>query len=111
MKKWNQILGRGLGKKLGVLALSALLIGSSLTAPVSAKQPDASTEASTEDTGAQQGNDTDILLTGVNAPGAKYGEGSTVGFVARVKGNGYITSISPVIHLLSRSRQMMPLIW
>lgn len=97
MKKWNQTLGRGLGKKLGVLALSALLIGSSLTTPVSAKQPDASTEASTEDTGAQQGNDTDILLTGVNAPGAKYGEGSTVGFVARVKGNGYITSISPVI--------------
>ncbi len=97
MRKWNQTLGRGLGKKLGALALSALLIGSSLVMPVSAKQSDATTEAGTEDTSAQQGNDTDILLTGVNAPGAKYGEGSTIGFVARVKGNGYITSISPVI--------------
>lgn len=97
MRKWNQALWRGFGKKLGALVLSALLIGSSLVMPVSAKQADATTESGTEDTSVQQGNDTDILLTGVNAPGAKYGEGSTIGFVARVKGNGYITSISPVI--------------
>lgn len=98
MKKWNRISGKVLGKKLGVLALSALLIGSTIMVPVSAKQAgEAAEEAGAEEAGVRQGNDSDVLLTGVNAPAAKYNEGATIGFVARVKGNGYITSIAPVI--------------
>lgn len=97
MRKWKHISGATLGKRFGVLALSALLIGSTMMMPVSAKTAENKEEETVEEAGAKQGNDTDILLTGVNAPAAKYGEGATIGFVAKVKGDGYITSISPVI--------------
>lgn len=97
MRKWKHISGAALGKRFGVLALSALLIGSTMMMPVSAKAAENKEEETVEEAGAKQGNDTDILLTGVNAPAAKYGEGATIGFVAKVKGDGYITSISPVI--------------
>lgn len=44
------------------------------------------------------GKDTDVVLSAVNAPEAKYSTGTTVGFTATVKGNGaYILSIAPVV--------------
>ena len=44
------------------------------------------------------GKDTDIILSGVNAPAAKYNSGTTVGFTAAAKGEGaYIISIAPVV--------------
>lgn len=44
------------------------------------------------------GKDTDVVLSAVNAPEAKYSTGTTVGFTAAVKGNGaYILTIAPVV--------------
>lgn len=69
----------------------------------SAENSTASTEsstASTEDVLSEYaaGKDTDVVLSAVNAPEAKYSTGTTVGFTASVKGKGaYILSIAPVV--------------
>ncbi len=91
-----------LGKQIGMLAMSALLTVPMLgfTTPADravVHNTQAGTEETKEPEPAASSRDSDIILTGVNAPAAKYGENATVGFVARVKGNGYIKSIAPVI--------------
>ena len=88
-----------LGKKLAIIAMSAMMVASvgivipnQYTYAAEAGAPAGGGVAETETS-----KDTDIVLTGVNAPVAKYGEATTIGFVAKVKGEGYITSISPVV--------------
>ena len=94
--------GKRIGKTIGIIAMSALLAVPvcGFTAPknmsyvFSAQNGGNSTE---DEKMAVMGKDSDIMLTGLNAPAARYGENATVGFVAKIKGDGYITSISPVI--------------
>lgn len=101
---------RKFGKAVSLFALSALLLGNTVgfTTPQSAFRFDTSKEAATgtsEDDGSQTplsnymtGKDTDVVLSGVNAPAAKYNTGTTIGFTAAVKGTGaYIISIAPVV--------------
>lgn len=95
--------GKKLGKTIGVIAMSALLavpmMGFTNTGNAShVFNAETGSDSSEDDkTNIPVSRDSDIMLTGVNAPGAKYGETATIGFVAKIKGNGYITSISPVI--------------
>lgn len=105
MKKWNQ----KLGKRIGLFALSAMLAGGNMGFAVPAVNTFASETTSGEDTAnsANSGSstteepvssrDTDIVLTGLNAPAAKYGQNTTVGFIAKLRGEGYIKSIIPVV--------------
>lgn len=94
--------GKIIGKTIGIIAMSALLAvpacGFSAPEHVSYVFQAQNGGNSTEDGQyAAIGRDSDIMLTGLNAPAARYGENATVGFVAKIKGDGYITSISPVI--------------
>lgn len=102
--------GKKLGKSLAILAMSAVLIGATVdivcpvggdvyasSAASTTEKGDKGTESSATDSDIVASKDSDILLTGVNAPAAKYGESTTVGFKAKVNGEGYITSISPIV--------------
>ncbi|MBO5239392.1 MAG: hypothetical protein J6B50_11565 [Lachnospiraceae bacterium] len=95
MKKF----GKTIGKKLMILAMSAILVGSTagFVTPVMAAAPEGGAGGASGSEAITTGKDTDIILTGVNAPNATYGQGTTIGFTAKVKGEGYITSISPVV--------------
>lgn len=102
---------RRIGKAVSLFALSALLLGNTVgfTTPEGAARLDTSQETatgtSTEEDGNQEplsnyitGKDTDVVLSGVNAPAAKYNTGTTIGFTAAVKGtDAYIISIAPVV--------------
>lgn len=94
--------GNQVRKTIGFIAMSILLAvpvfgfsASENASHVFHAQNDSNTTE--EDRNTAISRDSDIILTGLNAPVAKYGENATVGFVAKVKGEGYITSISPVI--------------
>lgn len=98
MKKFS----KKLGNTIRVIAMSALLtvpvMGFTMPGNVSYVFNAQGGGGSTEDARVvAMGKDSDVMLTGLNAPAAKYGENATVGFVAKIKGDGYITSISPVI--------------
>ncbi len=103
MKKFKNYVG----KKLAIVALSAVIISttagfsnpSMVTYAAETGKTGSGTEAGTgsSEDAVISSKDTDIMLTGVNAPAASYGTATTIGFVAKVKGEGYITSISPVV--------------
>lgn len=101
---------KNIGRSLAILAMSAVLVGATVdvVSPIGevyatsitggeAENGNSQTGGSVSGAENETGKDTDILLTGVNAPAAKYGESTTVGFKAKVKGTGYITSIAPII--------------
>lgn len=90
------------GKQISIIAISALLAVPMMgfTAPGNIdfiRYSQTAGDGEENPVPITASRDSDIILTGVNAPAAKYGANTTVGFVAKVKGNGYITSISPVI--------------
>lgn len=94
--------GKWIRKVIGCIAISAWLAVPvcGFSAPENQSyvlQAQTGGDASDADKNAAIGRDSDIMLTGLNAPAAKYGETATVGFVAKLKGDGYITSISPMI--------------
>ncbi len=101
-KTWN------VAKKIGILMTAAMLACGSLgwtSVSVPVRMTEDVPAAGSTDTdhsedapnSTEYSKNTDVLLTGVNAPAAKYGESTTIGFVAKVKGEGAILSISPVV--------------
>lgn len=100
-----------IGKAVCLFGLSALLFGvtSGFTTVSEIAFTDTVRETSVgtlenEDESEEQlseyatGRDTDVVLSNVNAPAAKYNTGTTIGFTATVKGTGaYIISIAPVV--------------
>lgn len=98
MRKYD----KRIGKTIGIIAMSALLAvpvwGFSASENISyVSHAQAGGNSTEEEKNTAISRDSDIVLTGLNAPAARYGENTTVGFVAKIKGDGYITSISPVI--------------
>lgn len=101
--------GKTISKALVLLAMGALLVGTTAgytvpsyvtytsTTPGAGTGTGSGTGTGTGAEGVTTGQDTDIMLNGVNAPAATYGTGTTISFTAKVKGEGYITSISPVV--------------
>ena len=68
MKKF----GKTIGKKLMILAMSAILVGGTagFVTPVMATAPEGGTGGTAGSEAITTGKDTDIILTGVNAPNA-----------------------------------------
>ena len=101
-------LKKSYGKALCVLAISTLILGSTtgfatpqsifgghITPGIENQEEDTEEDV---DKDLIPGKDTDVVLSKVNAPSAKYGTGTNIGFTATVKGTGaYITSIAPVV--------------